>query len=45
MEDQFMALVCAGGGRKAFFEKAGFVEQHLTNEALHYMIGPARERR
>jgi GNAT superfamily N-acetyltransferase len=40
LEDQAMELVCAGQERKAFFERAGFIEHSLTEEGLHYMLCP-----
>lgn len=38
MEDQGMELVCAGPERRAFFEKAGFVFEQVTDEGLYYMF-------
>jgi len=44
MDDQAMTLVCAGDGRKALFEDAGFLVQGRTPEGLYEMLCPARVR-
>ncbi len=38
MEDQAMELVCAGDGRRRFFEKSGFVEVGLNQYGHHVMV-------